>query len=139
MPTHVGMYLNGATSGKMEYYLDYVGGVRSVSCTDVGQCRRFQARLRLRSNAPRDVSGLPDYIIGQRQPRRQGIDARPLYIYGPAGGRIVGIVANGKQRHLILFRATADRPVAFQNLVLKTPGHRSTSLRRSRPRPVRTG
>ncbi|MBV9832156.1 MAG: DUF4012 domain-containing protein, partial [Marmoricola sp.] len=58
-----GMYLSGATSAKMEYYLDYVGGVRSLSCSSDGT-QRFQVRLRMKSNAPTDVSGLPDYVVG---------------------------------------------------------------------------
>jgi hypothetical protein len=134
--THVGMYLNGATNGKMEYYLDYVGGVRSVSCTDQG-VQQFEARLRLRSNAPRDISGLPDYIVGNGKYVAQGSTLDRFYIYGPAGGRITGIVANGKQRPVFL-QHNAGRPVAFLSLILKAqesiavtarfetaPGHRA--------------
>jgi hypothetical protein len=117
---HVGMYLNGSTSAKMEYYLDYVGGVRSVSCSSSG-VQRFQARLRMRSNAPRDFSALPVYITGNGKYAPKGSMLDRLYIYGPAGGRVVALEANGKQRKLIRFR-NGDRPVAFQNLILKPQG-----------------
>jgi hypothetical protein len=134
--TRAGMYLNGATNGKMEYYLDYVGGVRSVSCTDQG-VQQFEARLRLRSNAPRDISGLPDYIVGNGHHVVRGSMLDRFYIYGPAGGRITGIVANGKKRPVFLFHVDG-RPVAFLSLILKAqqaiavtarfqtgPGHRA--------------
>ena len=59
----VGMYLNDATASKMGYYLDYVGGLLPTSCTDAG-VQSFDARLRLRLDAPRDPSGLPPYVTG---------------------------------------------------------------------------
>jgi Protein of unknown function (DUF4012) len=134
--TRAGMYLNGATNGKMEYYLDYVGGVRSVSCTDQG-VQQFEARMRLRSNAPRDISGLPDYIVGNGHHVTRGSMLDRFYIYGPAGGRITGIVANGKKLPVFLLH-NAGRPVAFLSLILKAqesiavtarfetgPGHRA--------------
>ncbi len=111
------MYLNGATSAKMEYYLDYVGGVRSVSCTDQGK-QQFEARLRLKSNAPKDISGLPSYITGTGNHVAKGSMLDRLYIYGPAGGRITGIVANGEKRPVFLLH-NAGRPVAYLSLVLK--------------------
>jgi hypothetical protein len=133
--TQAGMYLNGATAGKMEYYLDYVGGVRSVSCTDQGT-QQFEARLRLTSNAPRDISGLPSYVTGLGNHVAKGSILDRLYIYGPVGGRITGIVADG-QRRTIFLQHNDGRPVAFLSLVLKAqqsivltarfetgPGHR---------------
>jgi hypothetical protein len=115
-----GMYLNGATSAKMEYYLDYVGGVRSISCSDAGS-QRFETRLRLKSNAPRDVSGLPMYVTGNGNYAPKGTMLDRLMIYGPVGGRIMRVEANGKKRPVFLFR-DGDRPVAFLNLSLRPQG-----------------
>ena len=115
--TQAGMYLNGATSGKMEYYLDYVGGIRPVSCTDAG-VQQFETRLRMKSNAPLDISGLPLYIVGLGNHVPKGSMLERFYIYGPAGGRITSIVANGQRRPVFLFH-NEGRPVAFLNLVIK--------------------
>jgi hypothetical protein len=115
-----GMYLNDATSGKMAYYLDYVGGVRSVSCSATG-VQRFQARLRLKSKAPLDPSGLNSTIVGLGRHVAIGSMIDRLFIYGPSGGRVVRLEANGKRLPLVHFR-DGDRPVVFQNLVLKPQG-----------------
>ena len=115
-----GMYLNGATSAKMEYYLDYKGAVGAVSCTDAGT-QRFLTRLRLKSNAPRDVSGLPLYVTGNGHYAPKGTMLERLMIYGPAGGRIVNLEANGTKRAIFRFR-DGDRPVAFLNLSLRPQG-----------------
>ncbi len=115
-----GMYLNGATSAKMEYYLDYVGGVRSVSCSSNGT-QQFQVRLRMRSNAPRDVSGLPDYVVGNGSHAPKGSMLDRLFVYGPSGGRVVSMQANGKQVKPVRFRE-GDRPVVYQSLLLHAGG-----------------
>jgi hypothetical protein len=116
-----GMYLNDATSSKMEYYLDYVGGVKPVSCTSDGT-QRFETRLRLHSTAPADPSGLPAYVTGNGRYARKGSMKLSLRIYGPAGGKITGIIANGKERKPYLF--THDgHPVAFLSLLLKPQGN----------------
>lgn len=115
-----GMYLNDATSGKMAYYLDYVGGVRSIGCTSSG-VQRFQARLRLRSKAPADASSLNSTIVGLGRHVAKGSMLDRLFVYGPSGGKVVSLQANGEDRELIRFR-DKDRPVVFQNLVLHPGG-----------------
>lgn len=115
-----GMYLSGATSAKMEYYLDYVGGVRSLSCTSDGR-QRFQARFQMRSSAPSDVSGLPSYIVGLGDHAPKGSMLDRLFVYGPAGGRVVSLEADGKPRPLVDFRE-GDRPVVYQNLLIRPGG-----------------
>ena len=118
--TSAGMYLNDAASGKMQYYLDHVGGIRPVSCTGDGT-QRFDVQLRLRSTAPADAASLPIYITGDGSNVAKGSMRMSLRIYGPVGGKIVGLEANGKKRDPYLF--TADgRPVAFLFLTLKPQG-----------------
>ena len=91
----VGMYLNDGTAGKMDYYLDYRGGLSSRTCTD-GGVQTLGAGLTLTSNAPADVSKLAPYITGFGQFAPKGSIRLNLRLYAPTGGEISSLTANGR-------------------------------------------
>lgn len=114
-----GMYLDDATAAKMQYYLDYVGGIRTIGCDRSGS-QRYETRLRLRSDAPSDASGLPAYITGNGKPK--GSMLMRLYVYGPAGGRITSIDAGG-QPVKFAKQAMGDRQVGYFSIQLPAQSH----------------
>ena len=121
--TRAGMYLNGAVGTKMQYYLDYIGDVGAPSCSKAGT-QQFAARLRLSSSAPAHGAGLTPYItglLGHGYPAKGSMLLR-LFVFGPTGGRVVAIEANGRPVPLTLFHYDG-RPVAFLNLLLRPHGH----------------
>ena len=81
--------------------------------------QQFEARLRLKSNAPRDISGLPDYVTGTGNHVAKGSMLERLYIYGPAGGRDHRASWPTARRRPVFLLHNDGRPVAFLNLVLK--------------------
>lgn len=91
----VGMYLNDSTAGKMDYYLDYRGGVSSRSCSASG-VQTLGTGLRLTSSAPADVSTLAPYVTGFGQYAPKGSIRLNLRLYAPIGGEISSVSANGR-------------------------------------------
>lgn len=121
--TRAGMYLNGAVGTKMQYYLDYTGHVGAPSCSDSGT-QQFAAQLRLSSSAPLKGAGLTPYITGGQKPGDppKGTMLVRLFVFGPTGGRVVALEANGHPVRLVRFRYDG-RPVAYLNLLLRPKGH----------------
>ncbi len=91
----VGMYLNDGTMGKIDYYLDYRGGLASRTCSASG-VQTLGLGLTLTSSVPADVSTLPPYIRGFGKNVPKGSIRLILRIYAPTGGTITAMSANGR-------------------------------------------
>ena len=92
----VGLYLNDATGGKIEYYLDYIANLSSVSC-DASGSQELDARMTLTSNVPLDVGSLSRWVTGfSGSTQFSGAMKMNLQIYAPAGGAVTEIRANGE-------------------------------------------
>lgn len=115
----VGMYLNDGTAAKIQYYLDYTTSFSSLRCTSEG-VQTLRSRLVLRSNVPRDVSGLSEFVTGLGKYAPKGWDLTYLRIYGPPGGSVTEIEANGKPLPIQTVEHDG-RPVALVSLLIK-PG-----------------
>ena len=90
----VGLYLNDAAGGKIEYYLDYTANLSSASCTS-GGVQDLDARMMLTSNVPLDVGRLSRWVTGfSGGVPFSGAMKMNLQIYAPAGGAVIGIEAN---------------------------------------------
>jgi hypothetical protein len=118
---HVGFYLNDATAGKPEYYLDYQPSVRAVRCRPEGR-QDLEASIALSSSMPRDVSGLSPFITGTGQFAPKGTIAVNLRIYGPVGGSVTRLTVDGESISVTSDRHE-DRQVAAVPLSLR-PGER---------------
>ncbi|MDQ2623799.1 MAG: DUF4012 domain-containing protein, partial [Actinomycetota bacterium] len=98
-PSAGGIFLNDATGGKLDYFLDAEVDVARVVCEDGGM--RVGARLRLASRVPADVADLPEYVTGVADVPKGSFITR-VSAYGPAGGslfstKIDGAAVGGRQ------------------------------------------
>jgi hypothetical protein len=116
---HVGLFLNDATAGKMDYYLDYDTAISSLSCTRQG-VQTLRTGMVLDSTAPKDVSALPAYVTGDGKYTPKGDIRTNLRIYAPQGGDITRLEANG-HRVPVRVRQVDGLPVSIVGLVLQ-PG-----------------
>ncbi|MFC7493221.1 MULTISPECIES: DUF4012 domain-containing protein [unclassified Nocardioides] len=92
----VGFYLNDGTASKMSYYLRYDVSVDATYCNQGVQGLTGHATLL--SDAPENVSSLPDYVTGSYATYGgdPGSQLVQVYIYGPVGGEITALALNGK-------------------------------------------
>jgi hypothetical protein len=135
---HVGMYLNDDTLGKMEYFLDYRGGVKSVGCTAKG-VQSISTRMTLVSKvSPGQVAQLTPYVAGPGVPRKLRGEMRLfLQLYAPTGGKLTGLTVDGKRTQVGV--ATHDgRQVSIIRRVLK-PGERVPVVATFRTRRAQVG
>jgi len=91
-PDAGGIFLNDATGGKLDYFLDSQVDVTRVVCEDGGM--RVGARLRLASRVPADVEDLPKYVTGLADVPK-GTFVTRVSVYGPAGGALVSTTLDG--------------------------------------------
>ncbi len=119
----VGMYINDATAGKMDYYLQYRGAASAVDCRQ-GGAQDLRATLALTSTMPTDFRSLSSWILGTGQYAAQGAIAFNLRIYAPVGGEIIGMTVDGTA-HSVTADKHEGRQVALLPIILK-PGQKST-------------
>ena len=107
----VGVYLNDATGAKMSYYLRYQVRSRATSCSNGVQT--ITSTMTLTSTAPADAGKtLPAYITGDGQfDVDPGTQLLSVQIFGPLGGSIDELEANGKPDDFQQDIAGADRPI----------------------------
>jgi hypothetical protein len=96
---HVGVYLNDGTAAKIEYYLDYHGGVRSSGC--VAGRQTLQVGMVLDSSLPRRGYGVSRFITGNRAFSPIGIMKVNLRVYAPTGGRVTRLTASGRDLPIV--------------------------------------
>lgn len=106
----VGVYLNDATGAKMSYFLRYDVDVRSTYCTD--DVQGLSGRMTISSTAPADAASLPAYVTGGgTYGVPPGMQVVAVHIYGPSGGTIDTLNANGKPDDFQLDFVDSGRPV----------------------------
>lgn len=98
----VGIYLNDATAGKPEFYLDTLGALSSRGCTEGSQA--LEASVALTSKMPADFGKLSIWITGTGQYVPRGVIGVNVHLYGPTGGRIDTLSVDGRS-----LAVTADR------------------------------
>lgn len=115
----VGFYLDNAANGKMEYFLDLDAALESTGCAADGT-QTLRARMSLQSDAPSDVSELGRWVTGPGTYTARGNIKVNLRVYGPRGGTITSLRANGEPLKVV--GAEHDgHPVALVTVVLE-PG-----------------
>ncbi len=135
----VGVYVNDATSSKMQYYLRQTSSVHAQSCSADGR-QRLRTTATFRSTAPADAAQLPSYIAGTGKHSRVGTQRIGVQIALPVGSDVSELTINGKRR-LVSQSAFGGRPFVRVPMVLK-PGQSitvvvdSTTGRDQRGRPV---
>ena len=134
---HVGMYLNDDSQGKMEYFLDYRGGVKSVSCTSKG-AQTISTRMTLASTVPPGAVGqLAPYVTGPIPRSPKGDMRLYLHLYAPIGGKLTGLTVDGKRAEVSVAQHDGHQ-VSVLTLVLK-PGERVPVTATFRARPGQVG
>ncbi len=93
----VGVWLNDALGGKMQYYLDSRSRLRSSQCLDEDR-QRLELRTRLTSRAPADGSSLPLAITGLNDVVPKGAQRLNVRIATPPGGKIEKLVVDGEDQ-----------------------------------------
>lgn len=135
----VGVFVNDATSSKMQYYLRQTASVDARSCSADGR-QRLTTTATFRSTAPADAAQLPSYIAGTGKHSRVGTQRIGVQLALPAGSDVARLTINGKRR-LVSESSFGGRPFVRLALVLK-PGQDitvvvdSTTGRDQRGRPV---
>jgi hypothetical protein len=99
----VGVYLDDAGGGKMEYYLRFHTHVSATGCRPDGS-QSLVTSTALTSTAPHDVSGLSPYVTGDGSFVRRGTMLLNLRLVAPAGGAVTGLTVDGQPATV-----TADR------------------------------
>jgi hypothetical protein len=132
----IGMFINDATAGKMDYYLQYRSTAAAVDCRQ-GDAQDIRATLALTSTMPADFRSLSVWILGTGQYAAQGQIAFNLRIYAPDGGEITGLTVDGQQ-HSVTSDQHRGRQVAFLPITLN-PGQKSTVSADIRTAPGQSG
>lgn len=112
----VGMYLSDGTASKIEYYLDFEGSLKSVSCTEDG-VQTLEADLAMRSSVPDAVGRLSPWITGFGQYAPKGSMRMNLRIYAPTDGTISELRANGQKIKIVRLQHEG-REVAIVGLLI---------------------
>lgn len=93
-PAAGGIFLNDATGGKLDFFLDSALDVTRVTCTDDGGMD-VVVRLRLASRVPVDqVEELPRYVTGLADVPAGSFVTR-VTVYGPADGALRSTTRDG--------------------------------------------
>jgi hypothetical protein len=115
----VGFYLNDATAGKIEYYLDTTGSIYSYGCKHGAQ--DVTAQLDLNSSVRTDDK-LSKWVTGTGRYTARGNIAVNLRIYAPAGGHLTGLTVAGKRTEVVEAHHMG-REVSFLPLVIRPGEH----------------
>lgn len=113
----VGVFLNDAAGGKMQYYLQTSHQLRSVRCLDDDQ-QELTLQTQLRSTAPE--RGLPLSITGTNPDVERGHQRLNVRIVAPEGGRIESLTLDGDPQ-LVVGGDLDGRQVAIVPVTLE-PG-----------------
>ncbi|MEG9227732.1 DUF4012 domain-containing protein [Aeromicrobium sp. Sec7.5] len=114
-----GVYINDATSSKMQFYLRWDSTVEAVQCLD-GNQQELELTVKLTSTAPPDAALLPSYIVGNGRFADVGTQQVNLRIAAPAGSTLESLEVDGA-RTIFAQGILGDRPIAIQPAVL-APG-----------------
>lgn len=115
----VGVWLNDALGGKMQYYLESSSRLRARQC--LGDDRqRLELRTTLTSRAPKDATSLPLSITGINDVVEKGAQRLNVRIASPPGGEIERLVVDG-ERQLVVGGTLDERQVAVVPVTLE-PG-----------------
>jgi hypothetical protein len=117
----VGFYLNDATAGKADYYLDQQPMLSARACRPDGS-QRLEASITLESTMPKDFGTLSQWITGTGAFTPRGTIAVNVRLYGPVAGRVTRVTVDGEPRSVTSDRHR-DRQVAVVPVVLQ-PGQR---------------
>ena len=118
-----GVYVNDATSSKMQFYLRWESSVEAVRCLADDQ-QELALTVKLTSTAPADAALLPQYIVGNGRFADPGTQQVNLRIAAPAGSTLASLEVDG-ERTIYARGDLGDRPIAIQPVVL-APGQEVT-------------
>ncbi|WP_375000609.1 DUF4012 domain-containing protein [Aeromicrobium sp. CTD01-1L150] len=113
----VGLFLNDAAGGKMQYYLQTTHQLRSVRCLDEDQ-QELTLQTHLRSTAPQGDLPLP--ITGINPDVERGHQRLNVRVIAPEGGRIESLALDGDPQ-LVVGGDLDGRQVAIVPVTLE-PG-----------------
>lgn len=118
-----GVYINDATSSKMQFYLRWDSTVKAVECLDDDR-QRLELTVKLTSTAPADAALLPSYIVGNGKFADLGTQQVNLRIAAPSGSTLESLEVDGA-RTIFGQGLLGDRPIAIQPAVV-APGQEVT-------------
>jgi hypothetical protein len=95
----VGVFFNGGTASKMQYYLDYAVDVQPVAC-NIENRQQLDVRVTMTSNAPAEGKGLTVFVTGPGQSVSPGTMRVNAHLYAPTGGWIADSAVDGEARPL---------------------------------------
>jgi hypothetical protein len=129
----VGVYLNDAVAGKMDYYLRQSTTLKATGCDDNG-VQRLQMSSTFRSTAPADIATYPVWVVGTGVYAPRGQILMNLRIYAPWHGSIESIQINGRpvtvtgnqhdghQVGLVTVRLEPGQALTVATIMLTGPG-----------------
>jgi Protein of unknown function (DUF4012) len=111
----VGVYLNDGSGAKIGYYLEVDTSLAVSECRPDGS-QRLRLDIDLASTVP-DPRTLPAYLTGGGAFVPEGTIQTNLAVYGPSGGRIVGV--SGPEGEMpVLTQRQGDTPVSLVTVTL---------------------
>jgi hypothetical protein len=120
----IGVYLNDGTAAKMGYYEDLAITGKATTCRPDGS-QLIHLDITLANTAPADAATtLPPYVLGPGKIVLWGSVKTNVLLYGPLGGRIVGLKLDpGPQG---AFAQIHDNLTVAAVTTVLTPGHSRT-------------
>lgn len=118
-----GVYVNDATSSKMQFYLRWDSKVDAVRCLE-DERQELALTVTLTSTAPADAAMLPSYIVGNGKFADVGTQQVNLRLAAPSGSTVESLEVDGAGT-IIASGLLGDRPVVIQPAVL-APGQKVT-------------
>ena len=118
-----GVYVNDATSSKMQFYLRWDSKVDAVRCLEDDR-QELALTVTLTSTAPADAAMLPSYIVGNGKFADVGTQQVNLRLAAPSGSTVESLEVDGAGT-IIASGLLGDRPVVIQPAVL-APGQKVT-------------
>ncbi|GAA1745078.1 DUF4012 domain-containing protein [Aeromicrobium alkaliterrae] len=118
-----GVYVNDATSSKMQFYLRWDSKVEAVRCLDDDR-QELALTVTLTSTAPADAALLPSYIVGPGTYATPGTQQVNLRLAAPSGSTLEALEVDGV-RTIMGNGTLGDRPIVIQP-ALVGPGQEVT-------------
>ena len=118
-----GVYINDATSSKMQFYLRWDSTLDAVRCLEDDR-QELELTVKLTSTAPADAAMLPEYIVGNGRFADVGTQQVNLRIAAPSGSTIDSLEVDGAPT-IFGQGLLGNRPIAIQPAVL-APGQEVT-------------
>lgn len=119
----VGVYVHDRSGAKIAFYESLGVELRPLGCQ--AEVRRVRVTATVRSNVPKNVDRLPDYLTGGGRTVPEGHIRTDLLVYAPAGG-IITQVRSGGERVPVTAHVHDGLHVAERHLRLK-PGETTTA------------